>query len=106
MAALFLKARQIGAAIVAAGMVLAFGNGIAAEGNKQSAASRQASKARDSATRDDKEGPAEATSNRNAAVAEQKDSSKMPALDSPVIEKAAKDTGDNWKKLDKVLDRF
>jgi len=27
-------------------------------------------------------------------------------LDSPVVDKAAKDTGDNWKKMDKVLDRF
>jgi hypothetical protein len=101
-----MKAGRLGVTAVTAMALLAFGNCTAAEGNKQSAASRQSSKARDYATRDEKEAPAEVQGNRTAAVVEQKDGDKMPALDSPVVEKAARDTGENWKKLDKVLDRF
>ena len=77
-----------------------------AEENKQSAASRQASKARDYGNRQDKEGPPDIAAASAASAAEQKDGDKMPVLDSPVVDKAAKDTGDNWKKMDKVLDRF
>ena len=87
--------------------LLAFSPCQAAEdGGKQSAASRQSSKARDYATRQDKEGPPDVAAASSASASGQKDGDKMPVLDSPVVDKAAKDTGDNWKKMDKVLDRF
>lgn len=86
--------------------LLAHANCQAAENTKQSVASRQASKARDQATRQDKEGPPDVASAATTGAAGQKEGDRMPVLDSPVVEKAAKDTGDNWKKLDKVLDRF
>ncbi|MDO8788566.1 MAG: hypothetical protein Q7J42_10900 [Sulfuritalea sp.] len=88
--------------------LLAFATCQAEEGSKQSASSRQASKARDYATRQDKESPpdvAPATATAGTANG-QKESDKMPAVDSQMLDKAAKDTGDNWKKLEKVLDRF
>jgi len=78
----------------------------AEEGSKQSAASRQSSKARDYATRQEKEGPPDVAAASSTSTSGQKDGDKMPVLDSPVVDKAAKDTGDNWKKMDKVLDRF
>ena len=87
--------------------LLAFANCQAEEGAaKQSAASRQAAKARDQATRQDKEGPPDLATAATAGAAGQKEGDRMPVLDSPVIDKAARDTGDNWKKLDKALDRF
>lgn len=78
----------------------------AEEPAKQSASARQASKARDYVNRQDKESPPDAAASTATTAAGQKDGDKMPALDGPVVEKAAKDTGANWKKMDKVLDRF
>lgn len=78
-----------------------------AEENKQSAASRQASKARDYGNRQDKEGPPDiAAASSSGGAATRTDGDKMPVLDNPAVDKAAKDTGDNWKKMDKLLDRF
>lgn len=79
---------------------------LAEEASKQSAASRQSAKARDYANRQDKDGPSDVAAASAVDSADPKDGGKLPALDSPVVDKAAKDTGDNWKKLDKVLDRF
>jgi hypothetical protein len=84
--------------------LLVLANAQAEETAKQSASSRQASKARDYANRQDKEGPPDVAA--ATSVAGQKEGEKMPVLDSPVVEKAAKDTGDNWKKMERVLDRF
>jgi hypothetical protein len=86
--------------------LLAFANCQAEEPAKQSASSRQSSKARDYATRQDKEGPADVAAASSSGAAGQKDGDKTPVLDTQVIDKAAKDTGDNWKKMDKLLDRF
>lgn len=101
-----MKPRQFVAASTATLALLAFLPCHAEDGNKQSAASRLSSKARDYATREDKEGPPDVAAASTASVAGQKDGEKMPVLDSPVVDKAARDTGDNWKKMDKVLDRF
>lgn len=92
-----------GAAAVA---LLAFAHCQAEENVKQSAAARQAAKARDYGNRPDKEGPADVAAASTTGAAGLKDGDKTPVLDSPVVEKAAKDMGDNWKKLDKALDRF
>lgn len=87
--------------------LLAFGSAQATEeGSKPSAAARQAAKARDYASRPEKEGPADVAAASSAAAAGQKEGDKTPLLDSPVIDKAAKDVGDNWKKMDRALDRF
>lgn len=102
-----MKPRHLILTATAALALLAFSPCQAAEeGGRQSAASRQSSKARDYATRQDKEGPPDVAAASSAGASGQKDGDKMPALDSPVVDKAAKDTGDNWKKMDKVLDRF
>ena len=93
------------AAGVAAVSLLAFAPCQGEDGGKQSAASRQAAKARDYATRQEKEGPPDVAA-ASSTAAGRKDDEKMPVLDTQTIDKAAKDTGDNWKKLDKVLDRF
>jgi hypothetical protein len=86
--------------------LLTFGNSQAEEIKKPSAAARQASKARDYATRDDKEGPADVAAGSTAAAAGQKEGAQAPVLETQAVDKAAKDTGETWKKLDKVLDRF
>lgn len=86
--------------------LLAFANCQAEEGSKQSAASRQASKAHDYANRQDQEGPPDVPAATSTSATGQKDGERTPLLDGQVVDKAAKDTGDNWKKLDKVLDRF
>ncbi len=78
----------------------------AEEPAKQSASARQASKARDYATRQDKEGPPDVAAASSSGAAGQKDGDKTPVLDTQAIDKAAKDTGDSWKKMDKLLDRF
>lgn len=93
-------------AAAAAFSLLAIAPSQADDGGKQSAASRQAAKARDYATRQDKEGPPDVAAASSAGAAGQKEGDKMPVLDTQAIDKAAKNTGDNWKKLDKVLDRF
>lgn len=92
-----------GAVIVS---LLAYANCGAEESSKQSAASRQAAKARDYGNRQDKESPADVVDATTTGVAGLKEGDKTPVLDSPVVDKAAKDTGANWKKMDKVLDRF
>lgn len=97
---------QLIVAGAAAFALLAFANCQAEENVKQSAASRQAAKARDYGSRQDKEGPPDAAAASTTGAAGLKDGDKTPLLDSPVVEKAAKDMGDNWKKLDKALDRF
>jgi hypothetical protein len=84
--------------------LLALANAQAEETVKQSAGARQAAKAREYGSRQDKEGPPDVAA--ATSVAGQKEGEKMPVLDSPVVEKAAKDTGDNWKKMERVLDRF
>lgn len=86
--------------------LLAFANCQAEEGSKQSASARQASKARDYATRQDKESPPDAAPAASTATSGQKDADKLPEVDTQMLDKAARDTGDNWKKLEKVLDRF
>lgn len=86
--------------------LLAFGQCQAEEIKKPSAAARQASKARDYATRDDKEGPADVAAGSTAAAAGQKEGAQTPVLDTQAVDKAATETGQTWKKLDKVLDRF
>lgn len=86
--------------------LVAFAHCQAEEGNKQSTASRQASKARDYANRQNQDGPTDVAAAATSDASGQKDGDKTPVLDSQVVDKAAKDTGDNWKKLDKVLDRF
>lgn len=100
-----MKTTRLIMAGVGAFSLLALTHVQAEEAAKPSASSRQASKARDYAKRQDKESPPDAAST-GTNVAGQKDSEKMPVLDSPVVEKAATDTGANWKKMDKVLDRF
>lgn len=101
-----MKASQLIAASAAAVSFLIAANCLAEEAAKQSAASRQASKARDYGNRQDKESPPDvAAASANGASA-QKEGDKLPTLDTQVIDKAAKDTSDNWKKLNKVLDRF
>ena len=85
--------------------LLAFATCQAEESSRQSASSRQASKARDYANRQDKENPPDVAS-PSTTTSGQKDGDKMPVVDAPMVDKAAKDTGDNWKKLEKVLDRF
>jgi hypothetical protein len=101
-----MKPHQLIVTSAAALALLAFSDCQAEEGSKQSAASRQSSKARDYATRQDKDGPPDITAASTTSVAGQKDGDKAPVLDSPVVENAAKDAGDNWKKMGKVLDRF
>ena len=91
-----------GAAVLS---LLAFTNCRAEEPAKQSASSRQASKARDYATRQDKEGPPDVAAASSSSAAGQKEGDKTPVLDTQAIDKAAKDTGDSWKKMDKLLDR-
>lgn len=100
-----MKASQLIAASAAAVSFLIAANCLAEEAVKQSAASRQASKARDYGNRQDKESQSDAATATTGA-SPQKEVDKLPTLDTQVIDKAAKDTGDNWKKLDKVLDRF
>ena len=100
-----MKTHQLIVASAAALSLLAFANCQAEEGSKQSASSRQASKARDYANRQDKESPPDAAP-ASAAKDGQKEGDKMPVVDAQMLDKAAKDTGDNWKKLEKVLDRF
>jgi hypothetical protein len=78
----------------------------AEEPGKQSVAAKQAAKARDFSARQEKEGPADVAGASSTAAAGQKDGDKTPVLDSRVVDKAAQDTGDSWKKMDKVLDRF
>jgi len=94
------------AAGVAALSLFAFAHCQAEEANKQSAASKLSSKARDHAQRQDQEGPPSVAAAATTGAAGQVDGDKMPVVDSPVVDKAAKDTGDNWKKMDKMLDRF
>lgn len=101
-----MKADQLFLAGLAAFSLLAFANCQAEEASKPSAASKQAAKARDYSSRQEKEGPADVATATSSAAAGQKEGDKTPVLDSQVVDKAAKDTGDNWKKLDKVLDRF
>lgn len=103
-----MKASQLIAAGAAAVSFLIAANCLAEEPVKQSAASRQASKARDYGNRQDKESQPDAATATTATTgaSPQKEVDKLPTLDTQVIDKAAKDTGDNWKKLDKVLDRF
>lgn len=86
--------------------LLAFAHCQAEETSKQSASSRQASKARDYATRQDKEGPPDVAAASSGDATGQKDGDKTPVLDTQGVDKAARDTGDNWKKMDKLLDRF
>lgn len=92
-----------GAAIVS---LLAYADCGAAENAKQNAASQQAAKARDHGNRQDKEGPTDVAESATADAAGLKEGDKTPVLDSPVVDKASKDTGANWKKMDKLLDRF
>lgn len=86
--------------------LLAFSHCQAEEPSKQSASSRLSSKARDYATRQDKEGPPDVATASSSGAAGQKDGDKTTVLDTQVIDKAARDTGDSWKKMDKLLDRF
>jgi len=90
---------------LAALSLFAFANCQAEEGKKESVASRQASKAREYGSRQDKEGPTDVAAATTGATGQQ-GGDKTPVLDGPVVDKAAKDTGDNWKKMDKMLDRF
>ena len=101
-----MKASQLIVTSATAFALLAFANCQAEEGGKQSTAARQAAKARDYGSRQDKEGPADVATASTANAAGLKEGDKTPVLDGPVVEKAAKDMGDNWKKLDKALDRF
>ena len=100
-----MKTHQLIVTSAAALSLLAFANCQAEEGSKQSASSRQASKARDYANRQDRESSPDVAP-ASTTTTEQKDGDKMPVVDAPMVDKAAKDTGDNWKKLEKVLDRF
>ncbi|MCX7148198.1 MAG: hypothetical protein NTY05_02130 [Rhodocyclales bacterium] len=100
-----MKTHQLIVTGAAALSLLAFANCQAEEGSKQSASSRQASKARDYANRQDKESPPDVAP-ASTTTSGQKDGDKLPAVDTQMVDKAAKDTGDNWKKLEKVLDRF
>lgn len=97
---------HLAASGAAALALLAWAPAQADDNTRQSASARQSAKARDYATRQDKEGPPDIATASSADPAAQKPGEKMPVLDSPVVDKAAKDTGDNWKKMDKVLDRF
>jgi len=94
------------AAYIAALSLFAFANCQAEEANKQSAASRLSSKARDHAQRQGQEGPPSVAAAATTGAAGQAEGDKMPVVDSQVVDKAARDTGDNWKKMDKILDRF
>lgn len=86
--------------------LLAFDPCLADEGGKQSAASRQAAKAREYGNRADKEGPPDVAAAASADAAGQKAGDKTPLLDSPALDKAAKETADNWKKMDKMLNSY
>lgn len=101
-----MKTHQLIVTSTAALSLLAFANCQAEETSKQSASSRQASKAREYANRPDKESPPDVAAAPNSSTSGQKDGDKMPAVDAQMVDKAAKDTGDNWKKLEKILDRF
>jgi hypothetical protein len=92
-----------GAAVFA---LLTFANCQAEEAGKQSVAAKQAAKARDYSARQEKEGPADVGAGSSTAAAGQKDGDKTSVLDGKVVDKAAQDTGDSWKKMDKVLGRF
>ncbi|TRZ97963.1 MAG: hypothetical protein D4R84_04455 [Rhodocyclaceae bacterium] len=100
-----MKAHRLIVTSAAALSLLAFANCQAEEGSKQSASSRQASKARDYGNRQEKESPPDAAP-ASTTTTGQKDDDKLPEVDTRMVDKAAKDTGDNWKKLEKVLDRF
>lgn len=97
--------KQLAVAGVTTLALLAFTSSLAEEITKQTAASRQVSKARGQVNQDN-DGSANFTSGITTSPAGQKEGDNTPLLDSGAMDKAAKETSDTLKKMDKVLDGF
>jgi|GEM_PF-3896513 len=100
-----MKTSQIAIAVVTAVSLLALSNAWGEDSPRQSAASKQSSKARDFANRGDREGPSDMASGTSSSEAGLKGGDKTPATDSPALEKSTKDFSETIRKLDKMLDR-
>lgn len=100
-----MRRKQLAIAGMAALTLLAFTSSKAEEVMKQTAASRQASKARGH-TNQDNEGPPDIAAGTTTGAAGQKEGDNKPLLDSGTMDKAAKESNDALKKMDKVLDGF